>query len=174
MSTKVKIIIAILILTVFAESWLISKLWNVENQVIPASSLMYTDLKDSSFEDTLVTLTGSWYSKTKLAFPTQSSEIQCWKDKATCFEAQGSISDNYLHTALLSYTIKFWNDKEIVAEYDALCKTTELKINREEKQATLTSTTKSSVKDCSSYSQEPLLLYLTDGYNAWSKNKESK
>lgn len=171
MDKAAKITIAILLLAALVEGWLISNLWNTENQIIPASSLMYADLKNSPFGDTLVTMKGSWFSETKLAYPTQSSSIECWKDKGVCFEATGQMSGNYLITASSTYTIYSWTDDEIIASTKALCAETTLTIDRIKEKASLLRKTTGSSSECPLISQEPMLLYLVDGYDAWSKNK---
>jgi hypothetical protein len=172
MNTKVEIILGILIAVIAFETWILAKSWKIDDNIIPSNSLIYTDLAGTNFSDTLVTIEGSWYSEAKLAYPVQSSHIECWKDKGICVEAQGTIKDGYLNTTSYVYDIASWNEKEVIAKTEALCKKTELKIDRGQKQATLNATTTKTTDECIGISKEPMLLYLMNGYDAWSKNKQ--
>ncbi len=167
-----KLIITILVVVIAIESWLLyGVLGPVEDNVIPLNNFMYTDLSGSKFSDSLVTVTGSWFSETRLYNPVQSSSIECWKDKGACFEANGSVKDGYLNTSMNTYEIIAWNKKEIIASSSALCTKSTLSIDRVQKSVTLTRKTTNSEGMCGSISKEPILLYLIDGLDAYQKNK---
>jgi hypothetical protein len=174
MSKKTKIVIIVLMAVIICELWIICKLWNPEKNIIPNRNFMYSDLSEHGYEDNFVSVEGTWISDTDLYNPIQSSVINCWKDMGICVESKGYLSDNYLFSDSEFYEIDIWNEKEIISKLDdsALCTSYIFRINRVQKQATLTRTIRSTEGDCSGISEDAMHLYLTDGLKAWNKNNK--
>lgn len=173
MSKKALIFVGVLITALCIESWLIYKLWTPENHIIPNSSNLYFSFSDTGGPDDFVSIDGTWYSETDLAFPIQGSNIQCWRDKLICNESQGYIYDSYLFVDTNIYDLQSWNEKEIIAVYRAACKQNTLKIDRSLKQATLLTEKISNEGACAELQSEPIISTLMKGYDAHLKLQEN-
>src|SRR4051812_18448773 len=61
--------------------------------------------------DGLVTAKGSFISTTDLAFPVQTSYIECWKEFNYCWVSDATLTDNnFLSTDMNIKEIKYWTN----------------------------------------------------------------
>lgn len=155
----------LLIVSIFAY------LETTENPYVkPYSPLAFFTLTDYSEygSDLYVNATGTWVSDTSLAFPTQTSEISCYRESNYCVESRASLDTEtkYLMVDQFSYNITSWTSDTINARLvsDGVCTDFTLTFNRKQKQVTATRTTKdSNDSSCAMLDKTPIHMYLSDG-----------
>lgn len=109
--------------------------WTESLPNLSGNGLVFVTLWDSGY----VGARGTWTRVgERLAFPLQTSEIQCHKDLRVCFEATAIYrhKEDFLTVFADIYRIERWDDHEIITKpNDALCVRTTLRIARLEKSA---------------------------------------
>lgn len=76
--------------------------------------------------DDLVRAKGTWINtdsstENALAFPLQTSTIDCDRTVPRCTEARASLSENLMSAELVEYDMQSWTDKTIVLRRDSPC-----------------------------------------------------
>jgi hypothetical protein len=76
--------------------------------------------------DEFVTVTGTWTrssgpNQSSLAFPLQTSRIECHRPQRRCTEARASVSETTLMSDLVEYDVDSWTAASIVLRNDDLC-----------------------------------------------------
>ena len=124
----------------------------------PQADIVYFgDLKNG-----LVTATGSFLSTTNLAFPVQTTEIQCWQEFNYCWIADATLSkDNYLSTGLDLQEIQYWTDDYIQTKPSnpgGGCVEENYRLDRKSKTVTYTRRTIDNKTGlCKSVQEEPII-----------------
>jgi hypothetical protein len=96
----------------------------VDTQV-PVSLSPFLDVIKTG--DEFVTVQGTWTrssglnQSSSLAFPLQTSRIECYRSQRRCTEARASVSDNLLTSDLVEYDVDSWTAASIVLRNDAPC-----------------------------------------------------
>lgn len=180
MNNKAKIgislLVVVLIAVIIIEGWFISKMENVEQNIIPGGSMFFFNGVEGYY-DSFVSASGSWLSDTDLAYPINGVEITCLREPMICIEARGDVSENSLLVSQEIYDIDTWNEKEITTKPDVSalgCTQYSMRFDRIQKSVTATRTTISNEGECEAIGLEPIYLYLGDGSEAWMRvrNKE--
>ena len=78
--------------------------------------------------DNLVTAEGTWTRSgltegSSVAYPLQTSRIECNKEERRCTEARASVAGNLLTADLVEYDVDSWTAESIVLRNDAPCAT---------------------------------------------------
>jgi len=73
---------------------------------------------------------GSNGEGSKLGFPLQTSQINCYRSDNRCFEARASVSGNVLMTELVEYEVESWSNTTIVFKNEGLCASEVFTIDR--------------------------------------------
>ena len=76
--------------------------------------------------DDMVRVKGTWTrqgrtEKSSMAYPLQTSTIDCYRQEHRCTEARAYVSGNLLTSDLVEYDIKSWTKESIVLKNDGLC-----------------------------------------------------
>lgn len=146
----------------------------VENSIM-LPSYIFSDYTETG--DSLVGASGSWISDTELANSLQTVDIDCWKDWGYCVENVGEIFEgNFLSVSSNLHTIIKWDKSEIITkdETAAGCVEYQITFDRIQKKVTSLRTTKSTSGLCEGVGQEPMALYLGDGYTRLQKIRTQK
>lgn len=140
-----------------------------ENSVrLPSGPFVYTDAWDRGY----VVATGTWtMDNARQAFPIQTSKIQCYRELKTCTAAQADIAfGNFLSLETYRYDITRWDNSTILFQTATPCVEYVYTIDRANKRAIGTRTTKANpTEDCSLVENRRLSLTLSDGFEVWSK-----
>ena len=96
---SLKLLFGVVLIVAILEGVIIYHMSNpVNNFLLPP--YYFGDLRESG-SDGLVTAKGSFLSTTDLAFPIQTTNIECWKEFNHCWIADASLSDhNFLSSGL--------------------------------------------------------------------------
>lgn len=78
--------------------------------------------------DNLVTAEGTWTRQgvgdgSKMAYPLQTSHINCDREKMLCVEARASVSGNLLTSKLVEYEVESWSATTVLMKNEAPCAT---------------------------------------------------
>jgi hypothetical protein len=166
MSNRIKTLIFILSLIIIFEGYIIYHSSNIENQIL-LPSFSFNDSGNYIFAE------GSWASDEKLAFPLQTTRIQCFQDLNFCITTFGRIAEKFLFLDSEVDKVETWNEKEIVlAPRKYACVREDVRIDRINKQVTMIRTKISETDICKAISSEPIHSYLTDGWKALEKAKK--
>src|SRR5215211_3577217 len=118
--------------------------------------------------DDLVSANGSLISTTDLAFPVQTTNIECWKDFNYCFIVVASVMDNnFLFSDLDLREIQYWTDDFIETQPTssaASCVEEFYRLDRRSKTVTYTRRTLNNKFElCKGIQKEPITAVLGDG-----------
>ena len=130
-------------------------------------SYYFSDLRESGL-DGLVTAEGSFLSTTDLAFPVQTSHIECWQEFNHCWFADATLSENnFLSTGINLQEIKYWTDDFIETKPTssaAGCVEDSYRLDRRSKTVTYTRRTLNNKTGiCEGIQEEPITASMGDG-----------
>lgn len=155
-----KIIIGILLVIVVGEGYFL-----FSDKVFTNSIL----LRPYSFTDigTFVKAEGSWTSNTQLAYPIQTSIIECYKEFGHCWFTDAAVGDDRflsLHTQIEK--ISRWDDdvvETVPSNTGFGCAEYTYRLDRRSKTATSTRRTIDTTGRCKGMQLEPIVLLLSNG-----------
>lgn len=121
---------------------------------------------------------GTWIfenEKEDMAFPLQTTRIECYRNQGICFEATASLFNNFLSVDLEEYEIERWDNFEIVTgPYDYQCTRYVLRINRQLKSVKKIRTTLRTKKACKGVDAQDKYITLVDGFKVGNKVREDR
>lgn len=114
-----------------------------------------------------LSLTGSWTSDTKID-ARQTTKLDCWQQMGYCVEATAVIRTyigDFLSLVTTYWPVREWRQDAILVEDNgsAACTNYSMYIDRKNKTATMTRTTKKPKPDnCAGISDDPIFMHLAD------------
>lgn len=158
-----RLLFCIVLVTAILEGFIIYRMSNPVNTFL-LPPYYFGDLG----KDGLVTAKGSFLSTTDLAFPIQTTSIECWKEFGHCWFSDATLSEqNFLSTDMSLHEIEFWTDDFIQTKPTssaAGCVEESYRLDRRSKTVTYTRKTLDNKTGlCEGIQEEPITATLGDG-----------
>lgn len=174
---SLKLLFGIVLILAILEGIIIYYIINpVNTYLLP--SYYFGDSRENG-SDGLVTAKGSLISTSDLAFPVQTTYIQCWKEFNHCWIADATLNDNnFLSTGLDLKEIQYWTDDFIEtkpASPLADCVEEVWRLDRRSKTVNYTRRTLNNKDEiCEGIQEEPITASLGDGLKRLELYKNSQ
>lgn len=161
---KIYFLLAFLVLVVVLEAFVIRDLYSRRIDHLPSYDFKFTDLSPFSPGDAILMVSGSWVSDTELAFPYQTTKIQCDKRLGYCFKSEADVDDGLLYNSVDYQKIKSWDENEVILEPEEHeCVSYQTKIDLEKEEVTSVRRTIKTSGTCEGTQTNPIYLHLQDG-----------
>lgn len=146
---------------------------------VPVSLSPFVDVNQTG---ETIYVSGTW-TRTDLlsdtiAYPLQTSKLQCFRDSMTCSEAKAYVSNNLLETDLERYDVKSWTADAVTFEDEEMCATTLYTIDLRTKTVSGAGHSNQETTYCKmgdANSKKNWSLLLTNGFNVyWQQRKNAR